>query len=68
MPVKEEPPKREKPKREPAAKRVRVEEDAEALVESEASEGFDEEFDEESEGKRNARVVSAGRRGGTWLR
>ena len=60
MPVKEEPPKREKPKREPAAKRVRVEEDAEALVESEASEGFDEEFDEESEGKRNARVVSAG--------
>lgn len=60
MPVKEEPPKREKPKREPAAKRVRVEEDAEALVESEASEGFDEEFYEESEGKRNARVVSAG--------
>lgn len=60
MPVKEEPPKREKPKREPAAKRARVEEDAEALVESEASEGFDEEFDEESEGKRNARVVSAG--------
>ena len=58
--MKEEPPKREKPKREPAAKRVRVEEDAEALVESEASEGFDEEFDEESEGKRNARVVSAG--------
>ena len=46
--------------REPDAKRVRVEEDAEALVESEASEGFDEEFDEESEGKRNARVVSAG--------
>lgn len=60
MPVKEEPPKREKPKREPAAKRARVEEDAEASVESEASEGFDEEFDEESEGKRNARVVSAG--------
>lgn len=60
MPVKEEPTKREKPKREPAAKRVRVEEDAEASVESEASEGFDEEFDEESEGKRNARVVSAG--------
>ena len=60
MPVKEEPPKREKPKREPVAKRARVEEDAEALVESEASEGFDEEFDEESEGKRNARVVSAG--------
>ena len=58
--MKEEPPKREKPKREPAAKRARVEEDAEALVESEASEGFDEEFDEESEGKRNARVVSAG--------
>ena len=60
MPVKEEPPKREKPKRESAAKRARVEEDAEASVESEASEGFDEEFDEESEGKRNARVVSAG--------
>lgn len=60
MPVKEEPPKREKPKREPVAKRARVEEDAEASVESEASEGFDEEFDEESEGKRNARVVSAG--------
>ena len=58
--MKEEPPKREKPKREPAAKRARVEEDAEASVESEASEGFDEEFDEESEGKRNARVVSAG--------
>ena len=58
--MKEEPPKREKPKRESAAKRARVEEDAEASVESEASEGFDEEFDEESEGKRNARVVSAG--------
>ena len=58
--MKEEPPKREKPKREPAAKRARVEEDAEASVESEASEGFDEEFDEENEGKRNARVVSAG--------